>query len=658
MISIDIKEFKAASIFFSPCLTDKNSVQIRQCELSDARQPCLDREAGWKSGRELSVLLDFGCDCYVDKIQLCDVNGGCALFTAPFVALHGTVDGKMRMLDCQNNCNELQSSLTFKVGIKTRLIQISFWHTNHSIGKFMPFPKLMVSGNADSMPGKPITPEEALEITSKGSICVDEYGQCVALEWQGKIHSDDDFKQAYQSEKSRYFNLPEIPNGLDKFYGSPQKLSRKGTGFFTVGKEDGKWWFFTPEGNPFLMKGVDLLCYDESSCYTPVYEKNRKEVRRIFEGLPDCNKYADAYKTYGDHVKVVDFLQANLMRKYGEDYDDQWAQMTKKRLDSWNFNCSAKWLMNPRFQKYPYVYSLGLDQSYRMIEWTVDPFDSAFEQKVKNNVRRELEVHRDDPYLIGYHFGNESGWDREILGKVLSDTSGLPAKKAFVQYMVKCCGGIGALCRMISAETQNEEQLCEISISSECIPDALLFDFIRLASKTYFSKVNSALKSIDPNHLFLGSALTPDWRSCIEWEIGGAEYTDVISLDYYTDDAGFLNRYRIVDKPLLNLEFSFTTGERGHRAIFDSISRMTEHERGLAYQDFVKKMCSFPSFVGFGFFILHDQPVSGRADYDGSAGEAYQFGLVDIQDNIYQEFCSLVAEANSGLEELHRSISV
>ena len=641
-------------MFFYPPVVAEDKREVNSVNTNADYLKLLNAGAGWYNGRELSILIAFEGNCRIEKVTLKGENGNCSDFTAPFVAVHCVAGKRMRMVGCMNNCGELSGPAVINVGQESRYIKISFWHTNHSIGRFMKLPTVEITAVQISAGEKPINKPEADKIIAEGSVCVDEYGQCVAMDWREKIHTDEDFAAARTEEEKFLAGFP-VNENLDEYYGIPGRLSRKGTGFFTLGKAEGKWWFFTPNGNPYIMKGVDLVCYDESSCYTPVYEKGTEKIRGIFEKLPDETTYPAAYKNFGfeNSVKVIDFLECNLMRKYGADYDKKWADVTRRRLDGWNFNCAAKWLLNKNFVKYPYVHSLGLNSCYRMIKWTVDPFDGDFEQNVRKDVEKELLEKRGDPYLIGYHFGNESGWDSEIVDEILKDTDGLPAKREFINYITEKSGGKEAVCAALGKNAADISELYRTPIRRERLPEELISGFVKKASAVFFSTVNRVIKEIDGNHLFLGSALTPDWRSCLDWEIGGAEFVDAISLDYYTDDASFLHRYDNVDKPLLNLEFSFTTGQRGHRAIFDCISRNTEKERGMAYRKFVSEMCSFPNFVGFGFFILHDQPVSGRADPDGSAGEAYQFGLVDAQDNAYKEFCSMVSETNKGLEAIH-----
>ncbi|MFC5946590.1 hypothetical protein, partial [Micromonospora harpali] len=172
------------------------------------------------------------------------------------------------------------------------------------------------------------------------------------------------------------------------------------------------------------------------------------------------------------------------------------------------------------------------------------------------------------------------------------------------------------------------------------VPAGDLSAFIKLASDRYYAAVRQAIREEDPHHLFLGSALVPGWRSSTEWIVGGAEHLDAISLDVYSDSAAYLADFEPYDKPVLNLEYSFTCHERGMRAINTAVKCTSVANRGEKYRSFLQEQAKSPVFVGSGWFVYYDQAVTGRP----GDGENYNFGLLNQQDQPYTEMTDIMRE--------------
>ena len=259
-----------------------------------------------------------------------------------------------------------------------------------------------------------------------------------------------------------------------------------------------------------------------------------------------------------------------------------------------------------------------------------------------------------DPYLVGYHFCNEAGWDKEIIEIVLKEDSSSPAKQAFVNFLKKRYNdNIRAVNRVYGTAADSFDKLADVKMSVNNMPDDDFGGFAELAGEVYCLKAERAIKSVDSNHLFLGLAVVPTWRSCYRFNIGCAKHCDALSFDLYTDRADFLNDFAWLNKPLLNLEFSFTTTERGHKPFFLPTHCFSQKQRGEKYDAYVRDMFSVPQFVGSGFFILYDQPSTGRENGDGSAGESFNFGLLNMQDQPYTEAVERISLTNASLEEVH-----
>lgn len=518
-----------------------------------------------------------------------------------------------------------------------------------------PLPQIMFSGEESQVYDNliPIRKEKMIELFKSESVTVDEFGQATFLEWECKIHNDEQLftngirDLEYLKKESVYFEQ------YDKYGGILNYKKSKATGFFRVEKIDGIWWFITPEGNPFIMKGVDLVTYSELSYHTPIYVSQTNVVRGAFEKLPDKDKFSCAYGTERG-IAVLNFLKANLMRKYGADFDTKWVKVTKKRLNDWGFNAASKWDKHSDICM-PYIYSLSsVGIPFKKVKWLIDPYDKNFAENVDLSVKDILPTMKNDPYLIGYHYTNEAGFDRELFKFMLQETEECAMKKAFLDY----------LCRKVSIQKINEifntvdksiEELLTSKLSITNLPEEFINEFIIATAKIYYKVIHDCIKKYDPNHLYMGGAFTPEWRSTYVWNVGALEYLDVLSFDYYVNSADkWIEKYAELDVPIINIEFSFTASDRGMGPIFPQIHCDSQTDRGIEYKKFLEYNFSIPQFVGSGFFILYDQPLSGRCDNIlGKPGECYNFGLIDITDEPYSDFIKYVKQTHEKLENIH-----
>ena len=531
---------------------------------------------------------------------------------------------------------------------KVRFIKLEI---NRSPWRAYSMPKVTFYGDEPTVTGKPLTTEEMKKEFLYEPISVDQYGQAIFADWDGKIHNEEQMKKNAEKETAFYQNIVH-DDRYDRYGGIRNFKNLRATGFFRIEKVDGIWWFVTPEGNPYIMKGIDLVCYSEMSYHTPIYIKDTNEVRGIFNELPDKEKYEMAYETSPFGIPVLNYLKMNLYRKYGKDFDAKWVEMTQKRLADWGFNASAKWDKHPDICM-PYIYSLGGKAPFKKVKWLIDPYDEKFAENVELSVKDTLPTLKDDPYLIGYHYTNESGFDMEIFRAMLASDENCAMKKAFITYLDEKYS-CNQLVEMLNVSVCNTQELLNMDLSKKDFPQNDVNAFITQTAKIYYKTIRDGIKKYDPNHLYMGAGITPNWRSCYEWDVGGLEYLDVLSFDHYTRSTDhWIEKYAAHDFPLINIEFSFTASDRGMSPIFAQIHCKDQEERGKEYKDFMEYSFSLPQFVGSGFFILHDQPLAGRCNGDGSYGECHNFGLVDITDEPYGDMIKYVKEVHKNLEKIH-----
>ncbi len=418
----------------------------------------------------------------------------------------------------------------------------------------------------------------------------------------------------------------------------------KATGFFRLEKLDGRWWFITPEGNRLILCGVDDVA-------TNTWGTSTVLARNAFGELPDRKLFSEAYAA-GDGPGTVNFLTANLKRKYGPGFEDRWLEVMRKRLLAWGFNGNGKWMKHPRL-KVPYVWVLWpgatrrIEVRFESGYAPCDPFDPGFASAVEKGVQNDLRNMKDDPWLIGHTFENELGWNGNVVKEVGLRTDGLAAKEALVKFLEdRSEGDLAAINRKLGTQAQAWADLVKTPLDVGKLASGDVADFIRLASRTYFGQVREVIRRYDANHLFLGSSLTVDWRSSTEWDTGGAEFLDAISLDYYSSDAKWIQRFRSAGKPILLLEFSFSAPGRGLSGLNGFVP--SQRHRGLHYRHYVENLAADPLMVGFGWFLCYDSPVTGRPD-----GENFNQGLMNVCDQPYHEMIDEMKKTNARLYDLH-----
>lgn len=505
-------------------------------------------------------------------------------------------------------------------------------------------------GPVDPDPAPPLTAEEMRAEQALDTRLVDVYGQYLYQDWPRKVTSDQQLRDERAEEAARLAGVHRDNARYDR-YGGLKGLGNHGaTGYFRLQKVNGRWWFVTPEGHLFFLKGVDATSPEEWG-YGTLYKHPDGRPRDVFEALPDPQTYAGAYSE-DSRGAAVSLLKANLMKKYGTDYGPGWRDTTTKRLIDWGFNAQAKWSPDRRLP-FPRIEWVSAPADVVRVLWGIDPFDPGFAQKLDRHI--DIEGKAADPWVIGYFFDNERGWNRDVVAEVLRRDSGLAAKAAFVDLLEDTYDGdLAAVNAQLGTNARTFAELVDIPLNIAAVPADLITAFITRASDRYYAAVDQAIARQDPNHLFLGSALVPTWRTSLEWNVGGLDHVDAISLDVYSDSAGYLAQYEAYDKPVLNLEYSFSCHDRGLRAI-NAATRCTGTgdqaiaDRGEKYRAFVEAQATSPVFVGSGWFVYYDQSTAGRP----GDGESFNFGLVNQQDQPYTAMTDIMRETNAGLDLAH-----
>ncbi len=484
---------------------------------------------------------------------------------------------------------------------------------------------------------------------------VDRFGQFKHDDWPGKIHSDGELARSRETEAAWLAQNAQSPiPDADRFGGWAKGPQLKATGSFRAEKVNGKWWLVDPDGHLFFSHGIDCIRSDNGNTGVTFRE-------RYFEWLPSekeepfgryywTQKWPAAHGFYKDpnHLpfKLFDFGRANQYRKYGPDWEQQFAERAHRRLHAWGVNTIANWSSSSvyRLCKTPYTATFGT--SGPVIEGSEgwwgklrDPFAPAFIENVKKAARNEAAKSGDDPWCIGYFVDNELSWgrdNRELARAVLRSPATQPAKRVFKDWLAKRFGEIAKLnAKWGSDFTDWDAFLAATAVPEEGKCKEELEGFHREVVAQYFRTVRDAIRSAAPNRLYLGTRIA--WGSNVIYE-ESARYCDVVSVNIYDRRPSSDLPPEAEDKPMINGEFHFGALDRGmfHTGL---VPTQSQAERAQCYKNFVLGCLRHPRFVGTHWFQWQDQALTGRTD-----GENYQIGFLTVTDTPYPELVEAARE--------------
>ncbi|MFO7975520.1 MAG: hypothetical protein R6V12_12890, partial [Candidatus Hydrogenedentota bacterium] len=148
--------------------------------------------------------------------------------------------------------------------------------------------------------------------------------------------------------------------------------------YFRLEEENGRWWFVTPEGEPFLSIGVNHVTWH------------------------GCTGKVTGERPYEEAV----------LAKYGT--PEAWAEAVCERLENWGFNTIGAWSVDEVSPYLPRTPILNLTRSFWFSSWKKeglmpDFYSPEFKEYVEDTAQK-VEEHVGDPMIVGYFLDNELPW--------------------------------------------------------------------------------------------------------------------------------------------------------------------------------------------------------------------------------------------------------
>jgi agarase len=369
----------------------------------------------------------------------------------------------------------------------------------------------------------------------------------------------------------------------------PDASLPEATGFFQVAEVGERWLFITPDGAPFYSVGVNHVT-------------NNNNTDNDTGICPYCEAVEANYES-----------------------EEEWAEATTARLESWGFNTISGWSREDLFSPLmPWTEILNVRNE-------PDVWAPEWEERLRRIVEEKVLPYKDDPNLVGWFLDNELKWGKDwrsletMLDVYMALEEGSPGREMAKQY------------------GEDHE------------------GFLTALATRYFQKASEIIREADPNHLLLGSR--PSSLSMPpQVPAAATPYMDVFSVNFYATTEGLFDAlndnwgplvpidgwlqdyYELSELPLMATEFSFRSEESDPPNSYPPIylTFPTQEERAAAYDEYVQKCFDAPYFVGHHWFEYVDQPVGGRGD-----GEDNNFGLVTVEDEPYEDFVEPVTVTNS-----------
>jgi hypothetical protein len=520
---------------------------------------------------------------------------------------------------------------------------------------------------------------------------IDEFGQYVHADWPGKTHSAEELARAVQTEE-KDLALHPGPADWDQFGGWQSGPTLKATGSFYAAKHEGKWWLVDPEGKLFFSQGID--CVDVGGDSTPIDERDRwfkdlpatgarHQAGAEFSGCFSQSRGALHGHYAGKRSVCFDFSKADLMRKYGPDWQERFAEVSHRRLRSWGLNTIGNWssLQIYAQRKTPYVVTVNFggkqlqgSQGY----WGKfrDVFDPDFRTQVRAAMERRAGDSADDPWCLGYFVDNEISWGGDDVALALAALASPPeqvAKRVFVEDLKAKYGSIEKLnagwgtshaswdALLQSTEPPDPGDFVPLGVLPPAAEDQLratarlphrvprdpegpradLTAFHARTARTYFQTVRDAVREYAPKKLYLGCRFA--WANAPA-VAAAAEFCDVVSYNIYRLDISSFRFPVDADVPIIIGEFHMGALDRGmfHTGL---VSVDSQEDRAEAYKSYVRSVLRHPQFVGCHWFKYRDEPTTGRPLDE----ENYQIGFLDIADTPYAETIQAARELGASL---------
>lgn len=241
-------------------------------------------------------------------------------------------------------------------------------------------------------------------------------------------------------------------------------------------------------------------------------------------------------------------------------------------------------------------------------------FDDEF-PAYANQLAQGFLPYVNDPHVFGYFSDNELPWRDEGLPAHLAIPD--PADKNYITAI-----NFLAVRGKTPSNWDTEDQ----------------YAYMALMADRYYSVVSAAIKSVDSNHMYLGSRCNSTEKYIQNFMVNAGKYVDIFSANHYhrwgSRDVEIKNMSEWSGRPLLLSEFYAMQDDPALAENGAGWLVLDQESRGLFYQNFVSTILETGSVVGYHWFKFQD-------DTNGNKG------IVDTNGNLYTQLLGDIQQMNS-----------
>jgi hypothetical protein len=483
----------------------------------------------------------------------------------------------------------------------------------------------------------------------------DQFGQYTHKDWPGKITTIKELQDNAEEEKKDLKDHPG-PQNHSRYGGWIDGPRLPATGHFRVEKHQGKWWLVDPDGYLFWSNGINVVragiptpITDRQNYFSQLpaksssygkfyYRRNRRASHRYY------SKYS-SFQTYN-------FMRANLLRKYGENWEQIYSDVTFKRLSSWGINTIANWSQPQLYKQRRIPYVVAIHNNSKRLKapdhkWKkhIDVFDASFQSGLRNRLLSERGKSIGDPWCIGYFVDNEPYWGSE-LSLAQATLKSPPDQKAKTVFIEDLKGKYTTIAKLNNAWGTSYSSWDNLLRSTNLpIEDKAKEDLLAFSTKiieTYFRIIHEEIKNASPYQLYLGCRFLRVNDLVV---LAATKYCDITSFNRYTYSVEKDRLPKGIDKPMIIGEFHFGALDRG--LFLEGIrGASNQRHRAQLYGDYLRGALRNPYYVGAHWFQYMDNPASGRFD-----GENSNTGFVDGCDSPYKEIIEEARKVGNAMYE-------
>lgn len=401
-------------------------------------------------------------------------------------------------------------------------------------------------------------------------------------------------------------------------YGGWKVQQFPATGCFYSTKKDGRWWIVTPDGNPYISKGVAVFSAGAT-------QRQRNAV---------TSKYGSQTAWAAGEI--------NMLHENGFNSLGAWSSVSTVKGLSQPMPYTV--IISPMSSYIKYLKAEKKEtEGFNKAGWEGYPYDFAmvFDEKFDSYVSSELAsaaLYASDPYCLGYFIDNEIPWKDYAIDRCLQKWPATHINHIKAQEWLDARKGrTGCTLSDVNDEDRKE--------------------FIAYCFGVYAEKVTKTLKKYDPNHMCLGCRFN-QWNyelknECI-FRVAG-QYFDVISVNHYKkwepDQTVLANWEKWSGKPCMVTEFYTKGMDSGMlNASGAGWQVKTQNDRGLFYENFVIGLVRSRVCVGWHWFTYMDNdPSNDGAD---SSNTDSNKGIVTCDLERYGEVLTHMSAINENIYQL------